>query len=131
MSLCFLVRGYVSRGSQTFLVELLIKRRGVRIFGFFGGSLGKKESGQKFRVGLIPWSTLYSISTFIQIFQKLTLKKISNNLIPKTSMIWKILTSLFNSLLNYKLRRNIWNKIEKSSEIGMYKKSFISLFHVF
>ena len=33
---------------------------------------------------MIPWSTLRSMSTFIQIFQKLTLEKKLDNLISKT-----------------------------------------------
>ena len=34
-------------------------------------------------------------------------------------------------MLNYKLRQNIWSKIEKSSKIGKYKKSLISPFQCF
>ena len=72
------------------------------------------------------------MSMFIQIFQKLILKKQkSNNLIPKSKRVSKTLTSLFHGLLNYKLRQNIWNKIEKPSKIGQYKKSLISTFQCF
>ena len=60
-------------------------------------------------------------------------KKIKNQTIwfLRVSRIWKILTSLFKSLLNYKLRQNIWNKIEKSSRIGQYEKSLLSTFRCF
>ena len=34
-------------------------------------------------------------------------------------------------MLNYKLRQNIWSKIEKSNKIGKYKKSLISPFQCF
>ena len=74
------------------------------------------------------------MSTFIQIFQKLILKKKKKNQtiwLPRVSRIWKIFTSLFKSLLNYKLRQNIWTKIEKSSQVGQYKKSLISTFQFF
>ena len=73
-----------------------------------------------------------SISTFIQIFQKLILKKKNQTIrLLRITRIWKILTSLFKSLLNYKLRQNMWNKIEKSSKIGQYNKSLISTFQCF
>ena len=73
-----------------------------------------------------------SISTFIKIFQKIILKKKSQAIwLLRVSRIWKILRSLFKSLLNYKLRQNIWNKIEKSSQIGQHNKSLISTFQCF
>ena len=129
MSLCFFGQGHF-KGEGKLWGGLLIKGGGegggsLQIFFWWGqGELGKKGWGQYFRVGLIPWSTLCSTSTFIQIFQKVTLKK-------KNQTIWKIFTSLFNSLLIYKLRQNTWNKIGKSSKIGQYKKSLISTFPYF
>ena len=75
MSVCFFGRGYISRegvkfsSSQCFLCFF---------FFFFGGEvvggvgLGKKEWGQYFRVGLIPWRTLQWIfeKWFIKMLKK-------------------------------------------------------------
>ena len=81
--------------------------------------------------GWITWQFFISfMSTFIQIFLQFILNKESNWCL-RLSKIWKILTSLFNGLLNYKSRQNIWNKIEKSSKVGQNKKILISTFLAF
>ena len=49
----------------------------------------------------------------------------------RLSRIWKILVNLFNSLLNWKSRQNIWNNLEKSSKIGQGKKGLVSSFLCF
>ena len=59
--------------------------------------------------------------TLIQIFQTLILKKRFNQL--------HALISVFNSLLNYNPRRNIWNKMQKSSITGVY--TFIRLLSLY
>ena len=81
--------------------------------------------------GLLEDFLAVSMSALIQIFQKLILKKKSNNLIPKSKYDLKDLTSLLRSLLNYKLRQNFCNKIGKFSKIEQYKKSLISTFQCF
>ena len=79
----------------------------------------------------ITWQFFISfMSTFIQIFLQFILNKESNWCL-RLSKIWKILTSLFNGLLNYKSRQNIWNKIEKSSKVGQNNKILISTFPCF
>ena len=81
--------------------------------------------------GWINWQFFISFtSTFIQIFPQFILNKESNWCL-RLSRIWKILKSLFNSLLNYKSRQNIWSKIEKSSKVGQDKKILISTFPCF
>ena len=81
--------------------------------------------------GWITWQFFISfMSTFIQIFLQFILNKESNWCL-RLSKIWKILTSLFNGLLNYKSRQNIWNKTEKSSKVGQNKKILISTFPCF
>ena len=81
--------------------------------------------------GWITWQFFISfMSTFIQIFLQFILNKESNWCL-RLSKIWKILTSLFNGLLNYKSRQNIWNKIEKSSKVWQNKKILISTFPCF
>ena len=81
--------------------------------------------------GWITWQFFISfMSTFIQIFLQFILNKESNWCL-RLSKIWKILTSLFNGLLNYKSRQNIWNKIEKSSKVGQNNKILISTFPCF
>ena len=81
--------------------------------------------------GWINWQFFISFtSTFIQIFPQFILNKESNWCL-RLSRIWKILKSLFNSLLNYKSRQNIWSKIEKSSKVEQDKKILISTFPCF
>ena len=71
------------------------------------------------------------MSTFIQIFRKFFLKKNQTIWCLRLSKIWKILTSSFNNLLNYKPKENIWNKIDKSSKTVQDKNSFDIYFFVF
>ena len=81
--------------------------------------------------GWVTWGFSSSpLTIFIQTFQKLV-KKNETIWFPIVSRIWKILTSLLKSLLTYKLRQNIWNKVEKSSKIGQHKKILISTFQCF
>ena len=71
----------------------------------------------------VPWAHLFKYSKVEKKFETIWF--------PIVSRIWKISTSLLKSLSTYKLRQNIWNKIEKSSKIGQHKKSLISTFQCF
>ena len=64
----------------------------------------------------------------IQIFQNFILRKNQAIWCLRLSRIWKKLTILFNSFLNYKPKKNIWNKTKESSKTGQDKKSLISTF---
>ena len=129
--------------SQTCTLELFFRIQGTKAKFSINFQMGSKDTSETLNsITLINWLwfdwvtwrfSSSSMSTFIQIFQKLILKKKKNRTIwlLRVSRIWKILTSLFKSLLNYKLRQNIWNKIEKSSKTGQYKKRLISTFQCF
>ena len=68
------------------------------------------------------------LSIFIQIFQKLIKKTIWFLIV---SRIWKILTSLFKSLLTHKVMQNIWNKIRNPVKLDRTRKVWYLLFSVF
>ena len=137
MSLCFLGRGYISRGRVKFfeiLRGVAHKGRGPDGFRvFLGGGergQGKKAVRSMFQGGT---DTLEYTMFYEQIYSNVSKinKKYQTIWFLRLSRIWNILTSLFYSLLNYKLRQNIWNKKEKSSKIGQYKGSLISTFPFF
>ena len=73
MSLCFFGRGYISReGVKLSSSQFLCFFWGGGGEGVGGVGLGKKEWGQNFRVGLIPWRTLWWIfeKWFIKMLKK-------------------------------------------------------------
>ena len=128
--------------TQTCTLEIFLQFMGQKLKFSRNFQMGSKYTSETLnRFSLINWLwfdwvtwrfSSSSISTFIQIFLKLILKKKNQTIwLLRVSRIWKILTSLLKSLLNYKFRQNIWNKTEKSSQIEQYKKSLISTFQCF